>query len=165
MFAKKSLFLLWWPLEPKLYIWGKIWELFQIREFKLLSIGVFRLLLSSIVFEISEIVWSKVTKLKILTFGDLWWPQFWPERKKIWNSLVIIFDELSNAVFCFRLRLMGAELEGERSNAPPPVGGGKSRGPVGRGLKGHCHLQKSCQMYVNCMSHYGVNATDHEYHI
>ena len=82
MFAKKSLFWLWWPLEPKLYIWGKIWELFQIREFKLLSIGVFRLLLSSIVSEISEIVWSKVTKLKILTFGDLWWPQFWPERKK-----------------------------------------------------------------------------------
>ena len=46
----------------------------------------------------------------------------------------MIFDELSNAVFRSRLRLMGAELEGGRSNAPPPVGGGKSRGPVGRGL-------------------------------
>ena len=32
-------------------------------------------------------------------------------------------------------------------------------------LKGQSHLQKSCQMYVNCMSHYGLNAADHEYHI
>ena len=37
--------------------------------------------------------------------------------------------------------------------------------PVYANLKGHCHLQKSCKMYFNCMSRYGVNATDHEYHI
>ena len=48
----------------------------------------------------------------------------------------MIFDELSNAVFCSRLRLIGAELEGGGVQTPPPVGGGKSRGPGGRGLMG-----------------------------
>ena len=46
----------------------------------------------------------------------------------------MIFAELSNAVFCFCLRCIEAELEGGAFKRPPPVGGGKSRGPVGRGL-------------------------------
>ena len=47
----------------------------------------------------------------------------------------MIFRELSNAAFRFSLRRPGAEIMGGgRSNAPPPAGGGKSRGPAGRGL-------------------------------
>ena len=49
----------------------------------------------------------------------------------------MIFRELSNAAFRFSLRRPGAEiLGGGCSNAPPPAGGGKSRGPAGRGLAG-----------------------------
>ena len=47
----------------------------------------------------------------------------------------MIFRELSNAAFRFSLRRPGAEIMGGRSNVPPPpAGGGKSRGPAGRGL-------------------------------
>ena len=47
-----------------------------------------------------------------LTFDDLWWPQYWPERKLDWNSLEMIFDELSNASSRFSLRRLEAELDG-----------------------------------------------------
>lgn len=46
----------------------------------------------------------------------------------------MIFAELSNAVFRFCLRCIEAELDGGVFKHPPPVDGGKSRGPVGRGL-------------------------------
>ena len=47
----------------------------------------------------------------------------------------MIFRELSNAVFRFVLRCAGAEIDGVCSNTPLPLaGGGKSRGPSGRGL-------------------------------
>ena len=47
----------------------------------------------------------------------------------------MIFRELSNVAFRFSLRRPGAEIMGGgRSNALPPAGGGKSRGPAGRGL-------------------------------
>ena len=72
-----------------------------------------------------------------LTFHDLWWPQYWPERKIHRSSFVMIFDELSNAVFRFSLRPLGAEIEGGCSTTPPPAGRGKSRGPAGRGLRLH----------------------------
>ena len=36
------------------------------------------------------------------------------------NSFRIIFDELSNAYFCFELWPLGAELDGGRLDAPPP---------------------------------------------
>ena len=41
----------------------------------------------------------------------------------------MIFNALSNAGYCVPLRDPGAELA-----PPPPSGGGKSRGPAGRGL-------------------------------
>ena len=48
----------------------------------------------------------------------------------------MIFDALSNAAHRVSLRGPGAEIEGGGfSTTPPPVGGGKSRGPAGRGLK------------------------------
>ena len=66
---------------------------------------------------------------------DPWWPQFWPEPKNDRNEFEMIFRELSNPVFLFSLRRPGAEIMGRgRSNALPPAGGGKSRGPAGRGL-------------------------------
>ena len=47
----------------------------------------------------------------------------------------MIFDELSN-FFPFSLRQIGAEIDGGGvfEHPPPPVGGGKSGVPVGRGL-------------------------------
>ena len=45
----------------------------------------------------------------------------------------MIFDALSNAAYRVSLRDPGAEIEGGFST--PPAGGGKSRGPAGRGLK------------------------------
>ena len=52
----------------------------------------------------------------------------------------MIFRELSNAAFRFSLRRPGAEIMGGVQTPPPPAGGGKSRGPAGRGLKGKAHL-------------------------
>ena len=47
----------------------------------------------------------------------------------------MIFRELSNAVFRFVLRCAGAEIDGGGGcSNTPPSGGGKSRGPAGRGL-------------------------------
>ena len=47
----------------------------------------------------------------------------------------MIFLELSNAAFRFSLRRPGAEIMGGAfKRPPPPAGGGKSRGPAGRGL-------------------------------
>ena len=46
----------------------------------------------------------------------------------------MIFDALSNAAYRVPLRGPGAEIEGGVLNNPPPAGGGKSRGPAGRGL-------------------------------
>ena len=46
----------------------------------------------------------------------------------------MIFDALSNAAYRVSLRGPGAEIEGGFSTTPPPAGGGKSRGPAGRGL-------------------------------
>ena len=49
----------------------------------------------------------------------------------------MIFDALSNAAYRVSLRGPGIEIEGGVSTTPPPAGGGKSRSPAGRGLKGH----------------------------
>ena len=46
----------------------------------------------------------------------------------------MIFLELSNAVFRFVLRCAGAEIDGGGVFKHPQSGGGKSRGPSGRGL-------------------------------
>ena len=71
---------------------------------------------------------------KFLNF-DPWRPQFWPETKNDRNDFEMIFRELSNAAFRFSLRRPGAEIMGRSNAPPPPAGGGKSRGPAGRGLK------------------------------
>ena len=45
----------------------------------------------------------------------------------------MIFDALSNAAYHVSLHGPGAEIE--VGSQQPPAGGGKSRGPAGRGLK------------------------------
>ena len=67
-----------------------------------------------------------------LTFGDLWWPDLWPDLKND-SSFFMIFDALSSAAYRVSLRGPEAEIEGGL-NIPPPAGGGKSKGPAGRGL-------------------------------
>ena len=97
-------------------------------------------------------------KLKILLsknrFGkfwnfDPWRPQFWPEPKNDRNDFEMIFRELSNAAFRFSLWRPGAEIMGGggRSNAPP-AGGGKSRGPAGRGLIQAENTLEVCRWYI-----------------
>ena len=54
-------------------------------------------------------------------FEDLWWPDFWPDRKHDWSTFLLILDELSNAACRMSLRSSGAELDGGRKNAPPPL--------------------------------------------
>ena len=66
----------------------------------------------------------------ILTPGDL----NFDLSQKMTNYFERIFRELSNAVFRFVLRCAGAEIDGGVQTPPPPAGGGKSRGPAGRGL-------------------------------
>ena len=59
------------------------------------------------------------------------------------NTFVIISYELSNAFCGFSLRRLGAELEGGGGrvlNNPSPSGGGKSRGPSGRGLNTRANI-------------------------
>ena len=69
---------------------------------------------------------------------DLWWPQFWTELKNDRSSFGMLFNELSNAVFRIALRCTGAEIDGGVQT--PPAGGGKSRGPSGRGITSNVFL-------------------------
>ena len=61
-------------------------------------------------------------------------PQKKPKNDR--NDFEMIFRELSNAVLRFVLQCAGAEIDGgvQTPPPPPPAGGGKSRGPAGRGL-------------------------------
>ena len=84
-------------------------------------------------------------KLKILSsknrFGKLrnfdpWWLQFWPEPKKKWpkwfrNDISRAFER--RFPFCSTMR-RSRDRRGVFKHPPPPAGGGKSRGPSGRGL-------------------------------
>ena len=54
-----------------------------------------------------------------MTFDDLWWPQYWPERKIDWSSFEMIFDELLNVFSRFPIRFLGAGSDGGRLDAPP----------------------------------------------
>ena len=44
------------------------------------------------------------------------------------------FGALSNAAYLVSLRGPGTKLEGDSQEPPSPSGGGKSKGPSGRGL-------------------------------
>ena len=55
-----------------------------------------------------------------LTFGDLWWPDLWPDLKNDTSSFFMIFDALSNAVYRVSLHGRWAELDGGGVQTPPP---------------------------------------------
>ena len=60
-------------------------------------------------------------------------------------SFAMLFGTLSNAAYRVSLRGTGAEIEGG-SQEPPLSGGGKSKGPSGRGPK-PISIQKPCLIY------------------
>ena len=84
VFAKNDLFLVWWPLEPKILILAQIWGHHVDR--KLYSLSNYALaFLSSFYFFRYLDLYADTTKYseisENLTFGDLWWPQYWSEQK------------------------------------------------------------------------------------
>ena len=70
-----------------------------------------------------------------LTFGDLWWPDLWPDLKNDWSSFFMIFDALSNAVYRVSLHGPWAELDGGCSNTPLPARAVRRRAAARRGLR------------------------------
>ena len=74
-----------------------------------------------------------------LTFGDLWWPDLWPDLKHDRSSFVMIFDVLSNAAYRVSLHGPGAEIEwGVLKHPPPSSWRGNPGPPAGRGLSLIC---------------------------
>ena len=67
---------------------------------------------------------------------DPWRLQFWPEPKNDRSDFEMIFPRAFRTLpFVFLYGDQEPRSWGGRSNAPPPpAGGGKSRGPAGRGL-------------------------------
>ena len=68
---------IWWTLEPKLLTLGQIWMKNVMRRapqcfFPILPI------IAMIIWEIIAIVCKKSLCSQNLSFGDLWWPQYWP---------------------------------------------------------------------------------------
>ena len=79
--------------------------------------------------------WEETVILQNLTFDDLWWPEYWPERKKNdRNDFERSRWELSIAFFRVFLALLVFELVGGHFDPPPPPGRRWLRGPPGRGL-------------------------------
>ena len=72
----------------------------------------------------------------------------------------MVFRELSNAVFRFVLRCAGVEIDGGVFKHPP-AGGGKSRGPSGRGLTlaGTGGLMYLLRFFLNIFFVYRSNNT------
>ena len=122
-----------WP-EVKLWPWPFKVILYMVRRALTRQTQWYQIRCS--IFKIKDFIVEKPFG-KFWNF-DPWRPQFWPERKNDRNDFEMIFRELSNAAFRFSLRRPGAEIMGEAfKRPPPPAGGGKSRGPAGRGLTRH----------------------------
>ena len=60
---------------------------------------------SRVMFRFVEQCWKRQN----LTFGDLWWPDFWPDQNIGRSLSVIIFYALSIAAYRVSLRGPGAE--------------------------------------------------------
>ena len=65
-----------------------------------------------------------------LTFGDLWWPDLWPDLKNDRRSFFMFFDALSNAVYRVSLHGPWAELDGGVQTPPGPARSAPSSGPA-----------------------------------
>ena len=119
--GKNSYFGVFWSLARKQLVLAQIWWHASGRTAQELSNVVFLGLLTKIVSEIMAHFRRNIEFSLNLTFDDLWWPQYWPERKTYWDSFEMIFDELSNAHFRFVLRRLGAELDGGEGVSRPPA--------------------------------------------
>ena len=53
-----------------------------------------------------------------MTFGDLWWPDLWPDLKIDETFSIMIFYALSSDAYRVPLRDPGAELEGGAKTPP-----------------------------------------------
>ena len=94
---KNDIFFIWWHLEQKLLTLGQIWLENVTGAWRELS-NVFFLILSSYhILELIAIVCEKSLFSQNFTIGDLWWPQYWPDLKMIFEKVWKVRD-LSNAV-------------------------------------------------------------------
>ena len=105
-------------LEAKLLILDQIWGHTSERALKELSNALSRSTVALLVPELSASLSKKCWNMPNLTFGDLWWPDLWPDLKNDWSSFVMIFDALSNAAYRVSLRGLGAEIEGGSQHHP-----------------------------------------------
>ena len=109
-----------WSLARKQLILAQIWWLVSERTDQELSNVFSPGLLTKVVSDIMTHFRRNIDFSLNLTFDDLWWPQYWPERKTDQSSFEMNFEDLSKAYFRFVLRRLGAELDGGRLDAPPP---------------------------------------------
>ena len=79
---KNAVFDLSWPLTLKRLILGEIWRHLSEIAFQELSFAFFRFGVAIIVPEIMAGIPDKTIFFENLTFDDLCWPQYSPERKK-----------------------------------------------------------------------------------
>ena len=81
-------FFLWWPLESKVLTLGQIWSKNFTGAWRELSSAFFRILPSYHTFgDNSECLRKTAIFFRNLTFGDLWWPQYWPDLEMTFTNV------------------------------------------------------------------------------
>ena len=89
----KTTIFIWWPLEPKLLTIGQIWSESVAGAWGELPNVYFRILPSYHTFGDNSDCLRKSLFPRNFTFGDLWWPQYWPDLKmtflKVWNLVAV----------------------------------------------------------------------------
>ena len=81
---------------------------------------------------------------------DPWWPQFWPEPNNDRNDFSRAFE--CRFPFCSTMR-RSRDRRGVFKH--PPAGGGKSRGPSGRGLRHFFLAIGNCELIVRLNKLFG----------
>ena len=98
---------------------------------------VFRGVVAPRVPELCTDLWKKMLKsAKFDLFGDLWWPDTWPDLKNDRSNFFIIFYALSNAAYRVSQNCPGAELQG-RVQTPLPSLSGPSRVTINMEVSRH----------------------------
>ena len=106
VFAKKRYFNLSWPLQPNPLKLSQFWWHVSKRAMKVLSSVFSRL-------PTYDRFWDDGTfpkKYGTPRYFNLWWRQYWPERKNDCNTFESTLWELSNAFFRACLSLLVFEL-------------------------------------------------------
>ena len=83
----KKYFSLWWPLESKVLTLGQIWSKNVTGAWRELSNAFLEFFLAIILLEIIANVCEKQPFSRNLTFGDLWWPQYWPDLEMTFTKV------------------------------------------------------------------------------